>query len=389
MIKNKRLSGLVLCCLILPLLACQGSRSIVSKPQVQELQELQQHLDQVPLIGSVIGVDEFLGLNQSMRDFLDHNVKHKINKSNRLTQMMKALLKAEPVNLQYRADAHFTAAEAFAHGQANCLSFSALAVAMGQELNLDLRFQEVDLPPSWQLGAENLLLQFRHVNVLAKLDSGKKRIVDFRLARFNHFYPRREISAAQALALHFNNLAIEAMLEQQWPLVFSYLKQALSNDPNSVIAWSNLGLALKRNRHYELADTAYRRALDIDPTDYSVANNLAQLYFKIGRQETARQLQELSSRYRNKNPYYHYSKAKLMIAKKDYPKALELVGRALRLNEKEGNFFQLRAEIHWRMHNGSKAIYNLRQAMELEQLDSDKMVIGKKIKQWQKQMEAW
>lgn len=389
MMIRKRLNGIVLCCLILPLLSCQGSRSIVNKPLGQEMQELQQHLDQLPLLGSVIGVEEFLGLNQDMRDFLNRNVKHKINKSNRLTQMMRALLKPDAVNLQYRADAHFTAAEAFAQGQANCLSFSALAVAMGRELNLDLRFQEVDLPPSWQLGAENLLLQFRHVNVLAKLDAGKKRIVDFRLARFNHFYPRREISAAQALALHFNNLAIEAMLEQQWPLVFSYLKQALNNDFNSVIAWSNLGLAFKRNHQYELADTAYRKALDIDPTDYSVANNLAQLYLKIGRQDAAQQLQELSARYRNKNPYYHYSKAKLLLTKNDYPGALELVGRALKINDKDGNFFELRAEIHRRMRNGSQAIYNLRQAMELEQLDSDKLRIANKIKQWQTQMEAW
>ncbi len=59
----------------------------------------------------------------------------------------------------------------------------------------------------------------------------------------------------------------------------AYLKQ----NPENVIALSNLGAALSRSGHYEEATVEYRRALKKDPANLPVRLNLALAYYKTSR----------------------------------------------------------------------------------------------------------
>lgn len=369
------------------LISCQSATQFVPAPSQSETQQLQRELQGVELLGEQLNVQDFLAVDENMQYFLDSYVRKRGTKSRRLNRLVKNLISKSAVNVEYDAGAHFSASGAFAHSRANCLSFSALVIALGRKVNLNLQFQEVDLPPSWSLGSADLLLQFRHVNVLAELDNGDRQVVDFRLERFSHFYPKRVISAEQALALHFNNLAVEAMLAKRWPEVFSNLKQALAADQQSSVAWSNLGLALKRRGKLSLADIAYRKSLQLNSDDYSVVNNLSLLYRAMGKIKLADELSQLSSRHRNRNPYFHYAKARLAYSEKKYNEALALLDRALSLDAKEGNFLQLKAHVLRRLKQPEKAIAMLKQAVRMEPFEPEKALLNRLIEKWQNQDE--
>ena len=54
-----------------------------------------------------------------------------------------------------------------------------------------------------------------------------------------------------------------------------YLDKATQIDPKSAVAWSNLGVALDARQSYVLAETAYRKAIELDTNSLAIQQNLA------------------------------------------------------------------------------------------------------------------
>ncbi|MCV6620280.1 MAG: hypothetical protein OIF51_00840 [Cellvibrionaceae bacterium] len=364
------------------LLSC-GAPQHSSTDQAASLEQLQNFLDSYPALDIQAELEKFLFMSDDMKAFSSVYVRPKGSAGRRIQDIHNAINHPSR-KIQYKADAHYTANEAFDKAQANCLSYSAMFIAMGRHVKLKLSFQEVDLPPSWSLGEKDLLLRFRHVNVIAKTASGRNKIIDFRMDRFSHFYPSRTITDLEALSLQFNNLAVDAMFEDDWPTVFKYLHSAIKADPKKVVAWGNLGLALRRINRLALAERAYLKALSVDRRDYSVMTNLANLYRITGRLEEAKALAKRSSSHRKRNPYYHFANAQRDFRKKNYTGALEHLSLAKKLNDREGNFAQLEAIIYWEQGLRKKAIETMEMAFEWEVVERTSELIDKRLKDWRR-----
>lgn len=357
------------------------------KPSAQELAQVHRFLAAYPELDAEEETRRFLHMTEEMKSYTDLFVRRKGGAGERLTQIFKSIHDPSTIGVTYDVDAHFNAEQVFKHGRANCLSYSALFVSMSRHVGLQAKFQEVDLPPSWSLGDKDLLLRFRHVNVMIPVGSGREKVADFRLDRFSHFYPRRVIGDHVALSLHYNNLAIEAMFEDDWEQVFKHLKAALVADPKRVVAWSNLGIALRRNDRLDLAEIAYRHALHLNSRDYSVMNNLAQLYRLIGRGDLASFYNDRSSSHRLKNPYFHFANAQREYRAKNYDAALEHVNSALRLQKKEGNFLQLKAFIFWAQEERARAVGLMEEAFSIEESFRTKKSIQEQLDKWRKELQ--
>ncbi|MCV6615069.1 MAG: tetratricopeptide repeat protein [Cellvibrionaceae bacterium] len=367
-------------CLLLGLLSACGGLPL-DAPAGHQLAAIENFLAAYPGNQKITEGRRFIELSDEMKRYTDFHVNHKGHVQTRLKQVFRAS-KSPALGITYDAGAHLNAAQVFEQGKANCLSFSALIIAMSRYSELPASFQEVELPPSWSLGNDDLLMRFRHVNVVVSIGRGRENIIDFRIDRFSHFYPRRKISDQQALALHFNNLAIEAMLAEDWSQVFSYLNAAKKADPQSATVWGNLGLALRRQDKLQLAEAAYLKALTLHPHDYGVMNNLAQVYSKTGRPELAARYQQRSSRHRLNNPYYHFANARRHYSVQNYSSALENLEQALRRKPEEGNFMQLKAYIYWHTDKRQAAVQWMRQAYRLEQNRRTQKAIRAQLDSW-------
>lgn len=368
------------CCGLL--LSCGAPQHDVPK-EAASTEQLEAFLAEYPALNIQRELEQFLFMSDEMKLFADTYVRRKGSSGQRIQEIYNAI--NDPSRkIEYKADAHYTAAQAFEMAQANCLSYSALFISMSRYMNLRVSFQEVDLPPSWSLGEKDLLLRFRHVNIVTRLAAGRKKVIDFRMDRFSHFYPSREISDLDALSLQFNNLAVDAMFEDDWPTVFKYLHSAIKADPEKVVAWGNLGLALRRNNRLGLAERAYLKALSLDRRDYSVMSNLANLYRMTGRPEEAKVLSDKSTSHRKRNPYYHFANAQRNFRKKQYEKALANIAVAQRLKEREGNFAQLKAIIFWEQGLRQEAIVVMEQAFKWETVSRTSELIDKRLKDWRR-----
>ena len=86
--------------------------------------------------------------------------------------------------------------------------------------------------------------------------------------------------------------------------------------------WVNLGVLYSRHRHYEHAEAAYLRALEIDEDERSALANLVVVYDALGERELAAAYRERVRGYRERNPYYHYAVAARAYEHQQFAEAL-------------------------------------------------------------------
>ena len=96
---------------------------------------------------------DFLALNDEMRQFLDKHVGHLDDPTQRLNHLVHVIFSEKLLNLEYDNSRTRTAIETFQSKNGNCISFTAMFVAMARYLGIDAQFQEVtNFPDLEQIG---------------------------------------------------------------------------------------------------------------------------------------------------------------------------------------------------------------------------------------------
>ena len=342
-----------------------GCASLPSQPGLSRITA-----DEI-LAGDVLGLTEdrsalidspdVLALSAEMRAYVDEHVAAGAAKTVRLQQLTVAVTNYDRFRLDYDETTR-TAAAAFQDRRGNCLSFSAMFVAMARHAGLDTHFQEVDTPPDWSLRVDTLVLN-RHVNVV--VDKGRSerkerrtgslvgrsvgrdaRIVDFNMADFRTSYDRRLISDERLLAHFFNNVAVDRMQEGDVAGALGYFRKAIESEPSFSPAWANLGILYMRSGHPAYAEAAHLRALKEDPADLVAMSNLASLYDKQGREARAAAYRAWVVDHRNQNPYYRFDLARQAFRTEDYDAAISHLEEAIGMKENDDQFYFLLGTSH-------------------------------------------
>ncbi len=361
--------------LVLALSAC--ATTTVSPPQPAELQRA---------IGAThtpgVSTAEMMHMTPRMHAFVDRYVPDVAHSGIRMRELLRALVSVH--GIEYDPDAHLTAAQVFEQRRANCLAFSSLVVAMSQSIGITTQFQEVDLPPTWMAADANLLLQFKHVNVL--VDHGRWRypqVVDFRLERYDESYPSRLIDEHQATARFYNNLGIEAMLAGRLDEALNYVASSLQLEPKLAFAWVNLGQIHRRMNNWDLAEISYRQALKIESSNASALNNLAGLYEHRGNLEQAEAFRDRANRSRHHDPYFRYAMAQRAYEQEAWPDAFAWVEKAIAKRPREHRFHHLLGMIHWRQGQRQQAIESIRRAVRHARQTSDLVRYEEQLQEWE------
>ena len=213
-------------------------------------------------------------------------------------------------------------------------------VALARAADLDVAFQTVEVPPIWYSDSDLVILN-NHVNALVKHNFGKRVIVDFNVTDLKGDYETREVSDAYALALYYNNKAMDALRAGNYEKSFGLLKKSIETYPDIAANWANLGVIYSRNDLDDYAIEAHLQALDLDKNHRPSLTNLAVLYRDRGDSETAESYRRRVRRYQDQNPYYHYSHALAAYNTGDLQGASERLERAMRLKDSEHKFYQL------------------------------------------------
>ncbi|MFT5350379.1 MAG: Flp pilus assembly protein TadD [Planctomycetota bacterium] len=310
--------------------------------------------------------DRALYLTSEMQDFADRAVSGYAG-LDKVTALLGSLLYASGLDLKYDVRASFTAEETFFYGRANCLSFTNLFIAMARHVGMDAQYNEVDVPPIWDLRERNTLVLNKHVNAVVTTPDKIRHVIDLNVEEYEPTYEQRNISDSLAVAQHFNNKGMGYLLAGEYLHALRYLVKAISMEPHTSYLWNNLGSLYRRAGNIKAAEKAYLVALSEDASDPRANSNVARLYEEIGNQELAAYYEKKAHHYRMRNPYFLYGLAQEAFAEKDYARAKEHISDAIHRYDKEHRFYFLRGAIYQQIGDHHLADVNFNKALELSE----------------------
>lgn len=264
----------------------------------------------------------------------------------------------------YDIEANLSPAQAFMQQRGNCLSFTILLVSLAKAIDVELKYNDVDLPGEWSMDERAGMIFYQHINAKSQKYQTTQ-IFDLAIEDYEIRYPQRTISERNAVAHLHGNLGIDALKQDRIEDVFHHLKLATSMAPNDPDMWVNLGAAYKRYKYYEESEKAFKIALSISDKNSLAASNLERLYRLLGRENLAKKYNKISQRARLYNPYSQYQKAKKKLAEKKFKQAKKAIRRAIRLHDSDPTFYELSSIINQQLKNPVDAVFDLDKAVQL------------------------
>lgn len=317
---------------------------------------------------------DIFGINQDMRDFLDRNVPKTGSDYAKLWRMTEAMMEGWTLD-SFKT---YSAAETFYHRKGNCLSYAIMMAVLARELGLEAHFNEVHIPPAWDIQSDQTLVFFRHVNVL--LNAGGRRIIlDLDLDEYDISYPQQKIPDIAAKAHYYNNRGTDYLRTNDTEQAFLHFRKALLLQPEEAFLWVNMGVLYLRHNHYQEAEAAFLHTLKLDSSNITAINNLNHLYVTRGNTKLAKYYRREAERSRMKNPYYRYFVAGQLLDNNQPDLALKHINRAIHKYAREYRFHFLAAKIYARLGMNNEAEKSLELATKLTKDEESRLLYQSKI----------
>ena len=113
-----------------------------------------------------------------------------------------------------------------------------------------------------------------------------------------------------------------------------------------------------------MAEQAYRQALSVQPSNKSALVNLSIALHHLGREEESEYYSKKVAYYRDRNPYYHYSRAQFAYQENELDDAMAYLEEAIKLKRDEHQFYFLRGLVHYQMNEYDLAARDYKKARD-------------------------
>lgn len=312
--------------------------------------------------------DDLAEASTEMRAFLGRHLPPGQNPSQRTWTLAYLMTDPYILSFRYNPDITLPPAETFRRRTGNCLSYSLMLVAMARAAGVPAHFQEAVMKPQYS-SINDTFVSSKHINVV--LGRGHESyIIDVSGRVPDDAVRTRRLSDREAFAQYYNNLGVEALLEDQLPVAWARFQQALAIAPDLAFLWSNLGVVYNRNHQVDAAEFAYQTALEVDRRESIAVNNLYVIYQQEGRLSEAARLQDRVERHRKRNPYYLAKLATEALQSRQYEEAIDLLRRSIRINDEEYRFHGALAQAQYLAGNREEAMDSLDLARSLAPPDA-------------------
>jgi Flp pilus assembly protein TadD len=322
--------------------------------------------------------DDIFKITPDIRDFLKTNVPSKKSDYFKLQRLIEVVMDESLLGWKFDAFKTYGAADSFFYRQGNCISYAILMVVLGRELGLEMNFNDVKVPSTWDIQADHTIVFFRHVNVLAKMDN-KRMILGLDIEEYDSSYPQGIITDIAAEAHYYNNRGTDYLNAGDKAQAFLYFRKALTLQPELAFIWGNMGVLYLRYGHHQEAEVAFLHTLELDSSNITAISNLQRLYLKQGNTELANYYRQEAEHSRMKNPYYRYFLARQLLDDNDPDSALKHIKWAIRKYGKEHRFHFLAAKIYARLGKRDDMEESLERASRLAEDEENRLLYQSKI----------
>ncbi len=307
---------------------------------------------------------DVLAVSPEMERFLERYVLKYSNQQTRLDMLTTAVARTGVLGFEYDESHTMTSSEAFDARMGNCVAFSNLMVALARRAGLNARYQEVYIRSDWANYEGDTVLLYKHVNVVVETRH-MSWVVDVSGLDIRPTDRRTLIDDSYAKALYLNNIAVEALLENDLPRAYAYMRSAIEADSRVTDPWVNLGVLYGRNDQLDDAAFAFNRALQIDSNEYSALSNLYEVYLEQEDFESAADLEPRVERYRRNNPYYLLRLSDEALEQEQYEESISLLRKAIKKKEDDHELHFALAKTQYLSGELAEAESSLLRAREL------------------------
>jgi Flp pilus assembly protein TadD len=297
---------------------------------------------------------DILALSPEIQELLDTEIDERWSSRKRLRRLRELLYGEDQLNIHYDAANTLTATETFIARSGNCLSMTGLFIASARHIGLQAKYNKVTVNPTWDHEG-NTMIRYEHIVAMGRFSNGGVYVIDF-LPEFTIGDMRSNvISDEAAVALYYNNLGGESIIENRNDDAIKYLRISLRLDSLASDTWNNMGAAMRRSGENDLAEFSYLRAIHLDANNYSALSNLARFYKRQGREIEAAHFLGRVEKYRARNPYFHYFLAEVSFQEGDFVGAQESLQKSIRLKREDPDFYLALAKTNEMMGNTARS----------------------------------
>lgn len=322
--------------LVLSLITCLGLAGCAHRPVVEH----SEHLFDDRLFaaaGEPVDADSALALSPAMQAYARRELLPLMHRDEPHRALLEALYSGRQLKLHYDSARTRSAAEAFDARAGNCMSLVVMTAAFARELGLAVRFQSVQVDPSWGRRG-SLQFAIGHINVSvgrpllrqrAQGDSANWLTVDFLPQRDLRSQRYEVIDEHTVLAMYMNNKAAEALSEGRLDDAYWWVRGAIAQDRQLLLAYNTLGVVYQRRGHAARAEQVLRFALALEPDNLQVLGNLGHLLVHQQRADEARPLLARLAQLQPDPPFKFFELGRTAMQQGDFKQARTMFEREL------------------------------------------------------------
>lgn len=282
-----------------------------------------------------VSTEHLFTLSADMRAYLGSpEFRAHLRKRGSKLGLVDALYQKSKLKIEYDASTTRSASGTYAARAGNCLSLVIMTAAFARELGLEVRYQSVYSEHNWWRKG-NIYLASTHVNLSiigAGADDPAARTgltIDFLPPEDMRGYRTHALDQAEIVGMYMNNRAAEAMLQDRLDDAYWWARAALLHDPSSVTAYNTLGVVYQRHADSALSERVFRAALEREPENVIVMQNLVPVLGALGKTEEAQALQRRVASIEPHPPYHFWHQGMKALDAGDFKQAKTLFEREL------------------------------------------------------------
>lgn len=287
--------------------------------------------------------------------------------------LIEALYTKGELRLEYDSSITRNAAETFDARMGNCLSLVVMTAAFAKELGLAVQFQDVVVDDVWTRNA-GIYFASTHVNLSLskrKLDPMRGGTRDERMLTIDFMPPEQTatlrthvLEERDIVAMYLNNRAAEALTQKRLDDAYWWARASIQKHPTFGTGYNTLGVIYQRHGDNELAERAFKAALQLEPESTVAMHNLVPVLDKLGKADESKRLAALLVSLEPVPPFHYFHKGIKAMELKQYENARSMFAKEVRRAPFNHEFHFWLALAHWHLGEPSAAREEMARALE-------------------------